>query len=181
MCATWCVHFLIDRQVFFRLFSVAPRTLLHVQAFDAGGGNSCPKCECRCHGNPCKDVCPAANISVFARSITRSSFVRLNFYNARLAAVSLAYGWINRVCDCLFADNNIALHAWDQANNIDITGCNFYGNQIAVLAEEAGQVQISGNCMEGGQGPAIIASSIYGLTVSSNYFESNNMCGPGAR
>jgi hypothetical protein len=77
-----------------------------------------------------------------------------------------ADGWINRVRDCLFAGNHIGLHVWNQANNIDVTGSNFYGNKIAILAEEAGQIKISGNCMEGGQGPAIIASSIYGLTVS---------------
>ena len=73
-------------------------------------------------------------------------------------------------------------HEPDTALNlpqIDVTGSNFYGNHIAVLAEEAAQIKISGNCMEGGQGPAIIASSIYGLTVSSNYFEANNACGPG--
>lgn len=92
---------------------------------------------------------------------------------------ALADGWINRVRDCLFAGNHIGLHIWDQANNIDVTGSNFYGNGIAVLAEEAGQIKLSGNCMEGGQGPAVIASSVYGLTISANYFESNNMCGPG--
>ena len=91
----------------------------------------------------------------------------------------LADGWINRVRDCLFSDNHIGLHIWDQCNNVDVTGSNFYGNHIAVLAEEGAQIKLSGNCMEGGQGPAIIASSIYGLTVSSNYFEANNMCGPG--
>ena len=48
-----------------------------------------------------------------------------------------------------------------------------------MLAEEGAQIKPSGNCMEGGRGPATIASSIYGLTISSNYFESNNMCGPG--
>ena len=44
-------------------------------------------------------ACPAANISVFARSITRSSFLRLNFYEAKIAGMSLAYGWV-RVAPC---------------------------------------------------------------------------------
>ena len=86
-------------------------------AFDAGGGNSCPSCPCRY-----SETCPQANFSIYAKSITRSDFTRLSFYNAKVAAVSIAYGWINRIRDSLFADNNIGLHAWNQCNNLDITG-----------------------------------------------------------
>ena len=59
-------------------------------AFDAGGANACPHCACHCVGSPCHSECPAANISIFARSITRSYFTRINFYNAPLAGMSLA-------------------------------------------------------------------------------------------
>jgi hypothetical protein len=93
-----------------------------------------------------------------------------------LHAVRTADGWINRVRDSLFSDNHIGLHIWDQCNNVDLTGSNFYGNTLPVIVEDGAQILISGNVIEGSQGPAIIASSIYGLTISSNYFESNNMC-----
>ena len=76
--------------------TIGKSTILHDLkdlSFDAGGGNACPHCPCRCSGNPCQDVCPVANISVFARSITRSYFTRVNFYNAPLAGMSLA-------CEC---------------------------------------------------------------------------------
>ena len=135
-------------------------------AFDAGGGNSCPNSR----------ACGQANFSIYASSITRSDFTRLNFYNARVAAVSLAYGWINRIRDSLFAGNNIGLHVWNQCNNIDITGNNFYGNHLPLVVEDGAQIQISGNVIEGSQCPAIVAASVYGLLISSNYFESNNMC-----
>ena len=132
--------------------TIGKSTILHDLkdlAFDAGGGDACPHCACRCAGSPCQDVCPAANISIFARSITRTYFSRINFYNAPLAGMSIACecahllmramyvmscrvlmtpecpecllvadGWINRVRDCLFADNHIGLHIWNQANNV---------------------------------------------------------------
>lgn len=145
-------------------------------AFDAGGGNSCPKCPCRFAAADSPDRCGQANFSIIARSITRSDFTRLSFFNARVAGMSLAYGWINRIRDSLFTENHIGLHIWNQCNAVDITGCNFYGNELPIIAEEGGQIKICGNTIEGSQGAAIIASSIYGLTISSNSSKRTTWC-----
>jgi nitrous oxidase accessory protein NosD len=51
--------------------------------------------------------------------------------NTKIACLSLAYGWINRITDCLFAQcMGVGLHLWNQANNADIQNNNFYGNSL---------------------------------------------------
>lgn len=88
---------------------------------DGGGLNACV------HRPPCGQ----ANFSIFASAITKSTFARLNLVNTKIACLSLAYGWINRITDCLFAQcMGVGLHLWNQANNADIQNNNFYGNSL---------------------------------------------------
>ena len=116
--------------------------------------------------------CAQANFSIYARSITKSTFRSLNVINTKIACMSLAYGWINRVTDCHFTQCFIGLHLWDQANNADIFQNNFDGIfGVPIIIEQAAQVNIEGNVIEGNAGPGIVASSVDGLTISSNYFE----------
>ena len=40
-------------------------------------------------------------------------------------------------------------------------------------------INIAGNCIEGSGGPAVIGGGTSGLTITANYFESNNAQGEG--
>jgi hypothetical protein len=76
--------------------TIGKSTILHDLkdlTFHAGGAEHCPHCACRStpDGNGGQySTCPTANISIFARAITRTYFTRINFYSAPLAGMSLA-------------------------------------------------------------------------------------------
>ena len=125
---------------------------------DGGGLNACVN----------KPPCGQANFSIYARSITKSTFARLNLVNTKIACLSLAYGWINRVTNCLFMQCFVGLHLWNEANNADVIQNNFAGNSLPIIIEQAAQVNIQGNVIEGNAGPAIVASDVEGLTISAN-------------
>jgi nitrous oxidase accessory protein NosD len=113
-------------------------------------------------------VAKPTSLSSPARS-PRALVARLNLVNTKIACLSLAYGWINRITDCLFAQcMGVGLHLWNQANNADIQNNNFYGNSLPLVVEQAAQVLIAGNVIEGNQGPGIVASHVEGLTISAN-------------
>ena len=132
---------------------------------DGGGLNACVN----------DPPCGQANFSIYAASITRSTFARLNLVNAKVACLSLAYGWINRVTDSLFAQcMGVGLHLTNECNNADVQNNNYYGNGLPIVIQQAAQILIQGNVIEGNQGPAIVATDVEGLTISSNYFEANN-------
>ena len=131
---------------------------------DGGGLNACVN----------DPPCGQANYSIYARAITRSTFARLNLLNSKVACLSLAYGWINRVTNCLFSQCFVGLHLWDEANNADIVQNNFYGNSLPMVIEQAAQINIEGNVIEGNDGPAITATAVEGLSIVANYFEANN-------
>ena len=125
---------------------------------DGGGLNACVQ----------DPPCGQANYSIYARAITRTTFARLNLVNTRVACLSIAYGWINRIEGCLFAQCYVGLHLWSQANNANIVENNFYGNRLPIIIEQAAQISVRGNVIEGNDGPAIVASDVEGLSITSN-------------
>jgi hypothetical protein len=125
---------------------------------DGGGLNACVQ----------DPPCGQANHSIYARAITRTTFARLNLVNTRVACLSIAYGWINRIEGCLFAQCYVGLHLWSQANNANIVENNFYGNRLPIIIEQAAQISVRGNVIEGNDGPAIVASDVEGLSITSN-------------
>ena len=92
--------------------TVGKSTILHDLrdlGFDSGGGNSCPKCPCRYSA-----TCGQANFSIIARSITRSDFTRLSFFNSRIAGMSLACAF--SACDRT-ASYSLCSLAWRPATD----------------------------------------------------------------
>jgi hypothetical protein len=111
---------------------------------DGGGLNACV------HDPPCGQ----ANYSTYAaRAITRTTFARLTLVNTRVACLSIAFDWINRVEQCVFAQCYVGLHLWSQANNANVVENNFYGNRLPVVIEQGAQISVRGNVIEGNDGP----------------------------
>jgi parallel beta-helix repeat protein len=60
------------------------------------------------------------------------------------------------------------------ANNLDIVDCNFEGNGYGIFVGGGESVRIAGNDIEGTAGAGVHISTVSGVTISGNYFESEN-------
>ena len=58
---------------------------------------------------------------------------------------------------------------------MNVINCNLEWNRIGIVVANGDEVRITGNNIEGCLGPAIMASGVWGLTITSNYMEDNNL------
>ena len=133
---------------------------------------------------------------VRAPGLTRSRFSDVRFTDTRLVGLSVPYGWINRVEDCTFSSCGWGgpAHLYpsgqkgnflaggvrmEYANNLDIIDSNFEGNGYAIFVGGGESIRISGNDIEGTAGAGIHVTSVSGLTIEGNYFESEDDLGFG--
>ena len=133
---------------------------------------------------------------VLAPGLTRSHFYDVRFRDTRLVGLSIPYGWINRVEDCTFpacgwggpshlypagskGDFKAGAIRMDYANNLDIVNSNFEGNGYGIFLGGGESIRITGNDIEGTAGAGVHLSCVSGVTVSGNYFESEDDLGFG--
>jgi hypothetical protein len=132
-----------------------------------------------CGGGSADPAHCGADYGVYGPGLTWSLFQRLQISFVRVAAVRLFYCWYNRVEDCDFNQAQVGLHS--ACNNMRITGSNINSMQLAaVLIDGGAAIDIDGNLLEGNGGPAIILSggiwgAPQGVTITSNYYEANNL------
>ena len=116
-----------------------------------------------------------ANFSVFAPGIARSRFERLEIGGALTAGLSIGYGWCNYVEGCRFSGNEIGLHTYNSANNIDVINTIFEGNTgVGYYISGGAQINVEGCVIEGNGGPGVVVMGAIGVQLASNYFEANN-------
>lgn len=61
-------------------------------------------------------------------------------------------------------------------NSVDILNTIIeHGSLAGIVVFSGMNMNIQGNCIEGIEGPAIVSSNMDSLTISNNYFESNNI------
>lgn len=102
---------------------------------------------------------------------------------SRTAGIRAA-GFINTFSNCMLRANNDAiglfLSTWPTEgslwnNQVNVINCNLEWNRIGIVVANGDEVRLTGNNIEGCLGPAIMASGVWGLTISSNYMEDNNL------
>lgn len=117
-----------------------------------------------------------ANYSLAAPAITRSQVKSSMFTDARVAGLSLGFGWINEITQCYFKNNLIGLYLDNAINSVNVLDCNFESNRgVGVLVNSGAMVRVEGSEFESQGGPAMIINNVRALSVRSNYFEANNM------
>ena len=73
--------------------------------------------------------------------------------------------------------NTIGILLVNAVNNVNVVNAIVEDNSGPGIAVVGGyQVNLEGNTIESSGGPAIVASSVFALSIASNYFEDNN-CG----
>jgi hypothetical protein len=116
------------------------------------------------------------NFSLAAPAITRSQVKSSMFTDARVAGLSLGFGWINEITQCYFKHNLIGLYLDNAINSVNVLDCNFESNfGVGVLVNSGASVRVEGSEFESQGGPAMIVNNVRALAVRSNYFEANNM------
>ena len=81
-------------------------------------------------------------------------------------------GWINRVEGCSLQHCGIGIKAFGEVNSVDILNNIIEHFSLAGIAVFSGMnMNIQGNCIEGGAGPGVVSSNMDSLTISNNYFE----------
>ena len=69
----------------------------------------------------------------------------------------------------------IGIKAFGEVNSVDILNTIIeHGSLAGIVVFSGMNMNIQGNCIEGIEGPAIVSSNMDSLTISNNYFESNN-------
>ena len=123
-----------------------------------------------------------ADYCIHAPGITRSKFQSIAAESALKVGIRLGYGWILSIEDSIISDNVWpagAIYVTNAANNIDIINNQMEGNGWGISMFDGMNINIAGNCIEGSGGPAVIGGGTSGLTITANYFESNNAQGEG--
>ena len=85
----------------------------------------------------------------------------------------MAYGWINRIVESTISHNEWpagGIFVTNSANSIIIRDNAMEGNGWGISMADGMNIDVSGNCIEGTGGPAIIAGGTSGLRVAANYF-----------
>ena len=78
-------------------------------------------------------------------------------------------GWINRIEGCNLQHCGIAIKAFGEVNSVDILNNIIEHFSLAGIAVFSGMnMNIQGNCIEGGAGPGVVASNMDSLTVSKS-------------
>ena len=117
------------------------------------------------------------------QEIHRSHFESIGVNGSRTAGIRAA-GFINTFSNCMLRANNDAiglfLSTWPTEgslwnNQVNVINCNLEWNRIGIVVANGDEVRITGNNIEGCLGPAIMVSGVWGLTISSNYMEDNNL------
>ena len=112
-----------------------------------------------------------------------SHFESIGVNGSRTAGIRAA-GFINTFSNCMLRANNDAiglfLSTWPTEgslwnNQVNVINCNLEWNRIGIVVANGDEVRITGNNIEGCLGPAIMVSGVWGLTISSNYMEDNNL------
>ena len=117
-----------------------------------------------------------ANFSVFAPAIVGSKWRSCSFIHGLIAGLYIGYGWIHTIQDCAFKNNAVAnLYLDKDANAVNVLDNNFVGGSIGIIANYGEVLRIVGNCFQDHGGPAIYANQMGALTISSSYYEANNM------
>lgn len=110
--------------------------------------------------------------SVHARVATNYAIV------ARLLrTIMYRYGWIHNVEGCAFKGSGVSQLYLDRSvNAVNIIDNNFAAAAgVGIIANQGEAVRFVGNCFQSLGGPAIYANQIGSLTISSSYYEANNL------
>ena len=138
---------------------------------------------------------------VRALSLVRATIARVRVAYAQSVGIVLNNGWINRQAQCSFSRPRkvggsglrtercghhriegcnlqhcgIGIKAFGEVNSVDILNTIIeHGSLAGIVVFSGMNMNIQGNCIEGIEGPAIVSSNMDSLTISNNYFESNN-------
>ena len=81
-----------------------------------------------------------------------------------------------RIEGCNLQHCGIGIKAFGEVNSVDILNTIIeHGSLAGIVVFSGMNMNIQGNCIEGIEGPAIVSSNMDSLTISNNYFESNNI------
>ena len=81
----------------------------------------------------------------------------------------------HRIEGCNLQHCGIGIKAFGEVNSVDILNTIIeHGSLAGIVVFSGMNMNIQGNCIEGIEGPAIVSSNMDSLTISNNYFESNN-------
>ena len=108
-----------------------------------------------------------------APAIARSKISNIDAESALKVAILMAYGWINRIVESTISHNEWpagGIFVTNSANSIIIRDNAMEGNGWGISMADGMNIDVSGNCIEGTGGPAIIAGGTSGLRVAANYF-----------
>jgi hypothetical protein len=123
------------------------------------------------------DANDLANFSVYAPAITGSKWKSVSFVHGLVAGLYIGYGWIHNIEGCAFKGSGVAQLYLDRSvNSINVIDNNFAAaDGVGIIANQGEAVRLVGNCFESLGGPAIYANQIGSLTISSSYYEANNL------